>query len=57
MGIKGEPEEIARAMIYTNFICYKLEQPDGTATVAMADGEEITTNLTYSQVKELLADR
>ena len=54
MGIKGEPEEIARAMIYTNFICYILEQPDGTATVAMADGEELTTNLTYPEIKELL---
>ena len=45
--------ESARAMVYTEYICYILEQPDGTATIAMADGEELTTSLTYSDIKEL----
>ena len=52
-----EPDEISleesRAMVYTNYICYILEQPDGTATVAMADGEELSTSLTYSDIKDL----
>ena len=54
LGIQSEDTEFARALIYTNYVCYILEQPDGSATVAMADGEELTTSLTYSEIKELL---
>ena len=52
--VKDEDTEIARALIYTDYICYILEQPDGTATVAMADGEELTTTLTYTEIKVML---
>ena len=48
-----ESLEESRVMIYTEHICYILEQPDGTATIGMADGEELTTNLKYTDIKEL----
>ena len=55
LGIETGEESLeeSRAMVYTEYICYILEQPDGTATIAMADGEELTTSLTYSDIKEL----
>ena len=48
--------EEPRATIYVGYICYILEQPDGTATIGMADGEELTTNLQYTEIKELLPE-
>ena len=53
LNIGDESLEESRAMIYTDYICYILEQPDGTATIAMADGEELSTSLTYSDIKQL----
>ena len=53
MGTNDISLEESRAMIYTDYICYILEQPDGSATIAMADGEELTTELKYTDIKEL----
>lgn len=44
---------VTRALVFVEHICYILEQPDGSATIAMQDGEEFTTELKYTDIKEL----
>ena len=58
--VMGTEESIetfnARALIFVEHICYVLEQPDGSATISMQDGEEFTTDLKYTDIKTMLAD-
>jgi len=48
--------EIMRAQLSTAHIIFITEQPDNTTVIYMADGYELECELSYSQVKELLAD-
>ena len=53
VGIKVEPTT-TRMLVSSGSICYIIEQVDGCARLAMIDGQDIETPLSYEEVRLLM---